>query len=293
MNTHAMLAELNPALTCDVLHGTTVRHRISVDTLLYGKIAVMSTGFQYVDAVLSLVRENDPARNCYLITLSGLLGEPTYDSHGHASNASKWMKGFLTYLPPCSRLVTFTSILPTQACVVVSIPDDHMHTDWQNSFHSYAEHCRKALKTPAVVLTIEKCETTEHALTLEMHQTIMLIINEIPDGVQMVSAFDENLPTLSYSLVAISHRDDKLHFRWVVRAANAKTLQGSADGVKHLFRVLGCNVTLGYQSDSWIHNPESLLVVAAQEAFRDIGIEVESLNLHCCLELTPKDIVKA
>lgn len=274
-----------------VFHQMTSRRLINVDTPLYGKIAVMSAGFQYVDAVLPLVRESEPARNCYLITLSGLLGGHSGDNiHEKRGNANKWMKSFLTFLPPGSRMVTFTggsagNSIPAQASVVVSIPDDYVSTDWQRPIQNYAEHCRKTLNNANVVLTIEEQEVTEPAMTQETHDTIMLIINESPDGVHTFSSLQENLPELSYTLAVIKHGEGGLHFKLIVRGADEMTMMRAADGHKHLFTVLGCNATLGHHSNAWMQEPGSPLVVAAQEAFRDLGTEAELRGFHCCLEL--------
>ncbi len=271
-------------------HDMKSRWLINIDTPEFRRIAVMSAGFQYVEAEFPLSCDPAPAPYpCYRLSLTGFAGGHSGDCVGlNRGNAIKTLGAMLELLPHGSALVSIKggaagNSIPAEAEAVISIPGDEKA--WLRPLVDLLSETRKKLVRPEIRFTTERVEKNALSpFSPESHSQFVKLLTQLPSGVLQWSDIP-GLPELSTTLATVKEEGSVLKFVQIVRGAVEGIVQSLASNVKGIYEAHDCITSDGHHGVGWKQEPGSPLVAATLRGFEKIGQPAELKGYHCGLEL--------
>ena len=273
------------------------RYIINLDSEEEGKITVSCAGG--VTAVVTIQKEykdSTSSKTAYSIGIKGLQGGHSgMEIDKNRANSNVLMGRVLNYI--CKNGIDYDLVsiqgglknnaIPRESECVILI-DNNNEEALQKEIDKILSIFKNEFKTsdPGVNLECNKCdEKYDKALSNDVKNKIVAVLNLMPRGIQTMSADIEGLVESSTNLGVVVTNDDEIKFEFATRSSVKSLKEDLNDRMELLCKFIGAKLDLEDDYPEWEYAKNSKLEEICVDTYEELtGKKPEIAAIHAGLE---------
>jgi len=273
------------------------RYIINVDSEEEGKITVSCAGG--VTAIITIdkeYKEVSSPKTAYNIGIKGLQGGHSgMEIDKKRGNSNVLMGRVLNHI--CKNGISYDLVsihgglknnaIPRESECIILI-DDNNKEALQKEIGNILDIFKNELKTSdqGVILECNKCEETYHkALSDDVKNKIIGVLNLMPRGIQTMSADIEGLVESSTNLGVVVTNDNDIKLEFATRSSVKSLKEDLNYRMELLSKFIGVKIDLEDDYPEWEYAKNSKLEKICEDTYEEItGKKPEIVALHAGLE---------
>lgn len=272
------------------------RKMINLDTENDEEICIGCAGGTDIIGSFPMEREIIPAGYIGLsISIKGLQGGHSgMEIHLGRGNALKEMGDLLNIIMQQTSIRlssinggTACNAIPREAFATLAVPEDTV-TDIQAIINDFYKERLDHFKTidPEYAILVEQCTAPEQALGRSVCNSLLIIMNNLPNGVRSMSSTLTDVVETSNNLAIVKEKKGALLIECMSRSSSDSDLATLKGEITDLFR--RNNATVSYESTfpGWQPDPKSSLLTTMKNAYHSVNkkepmVTVVHAGLEC------------
>ena len=271
------------------------KYLINLDSEDEGEVFIGCAGGVDTLAYLPLETEPMPQGYCgYEVVINGLLGGHSGDDidKGRANSnklATRMVERAVRLFG--ARLAMFDggnlrNAIPREARVLLAVPTAKAEEFMADAEAFGTALCAEfALTEPNAKVAVTAVDAPARVLNSATERNLLLALMGVPTGVLAMSAAMPGLVETSTNLASVKFVGDEIVITTSQRSSSESAKEYAKLSVESVFVASGCRVTHSDGYPGWSPNPNSTLLEATKEAYRNLfGTEPKIRAIHAGLE---------